>query len=245
MTDILSAEWLKLRSVKSTVYAVGVAALAVLFGALFVWYAAQVWDGRPPERQATFRAAAPEQGFLPLVQMCLAVVAVLAVTTETVAGYVAVPRRRALFAGKAAVVGAVAFGVGLAVTGVTYAVARLLAGDRPMGFNESSFADDVPGLLVDGLSVAIVALLAAALGAIVRSTAGAITTLVVLLFVAPTVANFLPDRVDAMMLPNLVDRLADPGPAELVAPWLAVLLLLAYAAVPLTAALVLAPRRDL
>jgi ABC-2 type transport system permease protein len=253
MTAVLAAEWRKLSSIRSTYYLLGVAATTVLLGALFAWYAAGFWDAATAERQAGFRAAAPEQGFLPFVQLSLAVLGVLAITAEYATGTIrltlaAVPRRWPVFAAKAGVVGVVALLAGQAIGFATFGLGRLIAGDRPMGFNESATADEVPRLLASGLMVAVVALVGLGLGAVLRSTAGAIVAVVVLLFVLPGVANFLPpgwgERIDAVLLQNLAGQLAGSAAGAVLSPLAALSVLVAYVVGPLGTAIMLVARRD-
>lgn len=259
MTDVLAAEWTKLRTVRSTTWVLTVCVATVLLGALFVWYAGNLWESTTPERRAQFRAAAPEQGFLPVVQICLAVLGVLAVSSEYATGMIrtslaAVPRRGTLLAAKAATVGLFALLVGQGTTLATFTVGRLVAGDRELGFNTEPVADAGPMLVASGLSVLVVALLGLGLGTVLRSTAGAIVTVVVLLFVLPTAVNLLPDpwniRLASVALPNLADQLAGDrrissqlADGLLSPPWAAVVLA-AYAIAPLAAAAVAIKRRD-
>jgi len=163
MIGVLASEWLKLRSVRSTCWLIGVAAAGVLLAALLAWSGARLWDGLPPARRAQMAPMPVEQVVLPLVQLCLAVLGVLAITAEYATGMirtslVVVPRRLALLGAKAPVV---------AATG---------------------------------------------LGTVMRSTAGAIVSVVVLWYVLPIVALHLPSPwggwVAAVMLVNLAPELS-------------------------------------
>lgn len=255
MTGSLTAEWLKLRSVRSTWYATGVAAAGILLAALWSTYVTRVYDAATAEHQAHFRAAAPEQGFLPLLEVCFAVVGVLAITSEHATGTIraslaAVPRRGALLAAKAVVVGVVTLVAAEAIVFAMFAVGRALTGDRPMGFNESSVGETLPLLLASGALVAAVALVGLGLGAALRSTAGALIAVVALLFVVPTAANALPgdwsDRVRSVMLPDLGYQLAgsDYLGGLLLPPWAAAATLAGYVGVALGSAAAVLMRRD-
>jgi hypothetical protein len=253
MRAVVSSEWLKLRSVTSTYRAVGVAALMVVLGAVWTLYVGGLADER-----GSIRAAAPEEGFLPLLQTSLALIGVLAITSEQATGMVrsslvVVPRRGVLFAAKAAVVGAITFAGAVAILLITYVTSRLIAGDRLLGFNQSSLAADLPTLLASGLSVAVLALVGLGLGCATRSTAAGIVSVVSLLFVFPGIANYLPapwnTRVATFMLPNLVPQIADERLSRrlgdgLLPPWVALAVLISYAAVALPVALYLFKKRD-
>lgn len=253
MRAVVASELLKLRSVTTTYRAIGVAALMVVLGAVWTFYVGTMADER-----GSIRAAAPEQGFLPLLQTSLALLGVLAITSELATGMVrtslvVVPRRGVLFAAKAGVVGAVTFVGAVTILLTTYATSRLIAGDRLLGFNQSSLAADLPMLLASGLSVTVLALVGLGLGCATRSTAAGIVSLVSLLFVLPGIATYLPPpwntRVASFMLPNLVPQIAGDQLSRrlgdgLLPPWAALAVLTSYAAVTLGAAFYLFKRRD-
>jgi ABC-2 type transport system permease protein len=257
VTGALSAEWRKLRSVRSTFWLLAVAAGGIACAALFVWYASRVFDGATAAHQTRFQAAAPEQGFLPLVQLCLAALGVLAVTGEYATGTMrsslaVVPRRGVLFAAKAVTVTAVALLAGEVVVFGMFAVGRLIAGHRTMSFNATAVAPEVPHLLAGGLSGAVLALLGLGLGTVLRSTAGAVVSVVALLFVLPTLVGLLPEpwhrRFGSVLPANLVDQLAPrPGPGYfhgVLPPAAAAAVLAGWVLAALLPAAVLLRRRD-
>ncbi|MEV0995546.1 ABC transporter permease subunit [Nonomuraea sp. NPDC050202] len=253
MKTVLSSEWLKLRSVNSTYHAIGAAALTVVLGIAWTLYVAALADER-----GTLRAAAPEQGFLPLVQMSLAVLGVLTITSEYATGMVrttlvAVPKRSTLLLAKAGIIGMATFVAANAILLLTYATSRLIANGRHLGFNQVSFTDDLPMLLASGLSVTALALVGVGLGAAIRSTAGAIMSVVALLFVLPGVVTYLPapwnTRVATLLLPNLVPQMAGERLSSrlgdgFLPPWAALAVLLAYPLVALAVGYYELRRRD-
>ncbi|GGS68018.1 ABC transporter permease [Planobispora rosea] len=257
-TGVLSSEWLKLRSVRSTHHALGAAAAIVLLGAVWTYYVGTVWDGRDPAARAAFRAAAPEDGFLPFLQMVLGVLGVLAITSEYATGMVrtslvAVPDRRRLFLAKTGVLTVLTLVVGHAVLLATYAVSRIIAGERTMGFNAGPFTADLPLLLAAGLSVTVLALFGLGMGTVTRSTAGGVASVAVLLFVLPGVAGVLPEpwntRVFALFPIALVRQIAgDPvatqAGAGALPPLVALAVLAGYAVVAVAAGMVSFTRRD-
>lgn len=258
MTGILSSEWLKLRSVRSTRYALGAAALMVVLGVAWTYYVGTIWEGRDPAARAVFRAAAPEEGFLPLLQISLAVLGVLAITSEYATGMIrtslaAVPGRGRLLLAKAGVVAATTLVAAWAILLATYALSRLIAGERTMGFNSGSLAGDLPILLASGLSATVLALAWLGLGAVTRSTAVGVVSVVVLLFVMPGVVNYLPPpwntRISSLLLPSLVPQIAGERISSrlgdgVLPPAVALLVLLGYAAVAVAVGAVAISRRD-
>jgi hypothetical protein len=258
MNGILSSEWLKLRSVRSTHYALGVSALMVVCGGVWAYYAGTVWDGRDPAWRASFRAAAPEQGFLPFVQIALTVVGVLVITAEYGTGTIrssltAVPARTKLVLAKASVVAATALVAAYLFLFATYALGRIIVGERTMGFTAGSFTDDLPMLLASGLSVSVLALVGLGLGALTRSTAGGIVAVVGLLFVLPGVANFLPEpwntRALSLLPQSLVLQIAgEPLSTRagdgLFSPVVALIVLVGYGVIGVAVGMLALQRRD-
>ncbi|MEV0386981.1 ABC transporter permease [Nonomuraea sp. NPDC050643] len=253
MKAVLSSEWLKLRSVTSTYHTMGMAALTAVLGIAWTLYVSDLADER-----GMLRAAAPEEGFLPLVQISLAVLGVLTITSEYATGMirtslVTVPKRSTLLLAKAGIVGLATFVAANAILLITYSTSRLIAGDRHLAFNETLFADDLPRLFASGLSVTALALVGLGLGATIRSTAGAIVSVVALLFVLPGLANYLPPpwntRIATLLLPNLVPQIADQRLSSRLGdgylpPWAALAVLLAYPLITLLIGYFQLRRRD-
>lgn len=246
----MNAEWIKLRTVRSTHYALLAGAAMIVLGLAWTAYVGSM--GRP------VRAAAPEGAFLQLLQISLAVLGVLAVTSEYATGMIrstlmAVPDRRRMLAAKAGVVALVTFLSGSAILLTTYATSRLAAGDRSLGFNATSFGEDLPRLFASALSVTVLALVGLGIGTLTRSTAGGVVGVVVLLFVLPGVANFLPapwgTRVSSLMVPALIQQVADRKLSTrlgegLLDPPVALGVMALYGVLALTLAIVAISRRD-
>jgi ABC-2 type transport system permease protein len=246
VTGALSSEWLKLRSVRSTWYVLGAVAVTVPLAAFLAKQGVDGWDSLPQTRRVRFQGPAMEQALLPLVQLCMAVLAVLAITSEYATGMIrtsltAVPRRGALLAAKAAVVAAISLVAGqLAVWGM-FLVCRAIVGDRliPPGYT-TAVSEEIPMVLASGLSVVVIALVALGLGTVMRSTAGAIVAVCVLLFMMPLAVNLLADpwndRIASVLPSNLAAQLvAHPSAVGSLPPLAALAVLLAYGAVALGA----------
>ncbi|WP_433236769.1 ABC transporter permease [Streptosporangium sp. CA-135522] len=255
MTGVLASEWLKLRSVRSTWYLLGVAVLFVALLAGFAFYVVSLWESLPGERQAAFRAAPPERIVLLPVQICAAVLGVLAITSEYATGtirtsFAVVPRRGAVLAGKAAVVVAAALAAGQASVFATFFAGRAIVGDRPMSPGHlTAVTEEIPMLLASGLSTVVVALVGLGLGTATRSAAGAVVALSGLLFVLPTVAGVLPapwsGRIGSVLLPNLAGQLAGhPSAVGSLSPVGALGVMTAYAVTALGAGALGLTRRD-
>jgi ABC-type transport system involved in multi-copper enzyme maturation permease subunit len=258
MIDTIAAEWLKLRSVRSTYILAGVVVACAGAALLLAWYAARIWDGSTPEQRTHFALSDVAELVGWVAQLCMALLGVLAVTGEYGSGMIrttlaVVPRRATVLAAKASVVGTAAFLVGVAIPLLTYALSRLVIGDRPIRGSSTPAPDEIRLLLAAGLLIAVFALIGLGLGVILRSTAGAIVTVVALWYLLPIVALNLPspwnDRLTSVMLINLARELAGghyetAAPQGLLSPAGALVTMLVYAALPLGAATLLIRRRD-
>ncbi|GAB3432347.1 ABC transporter permease [Flindersiella endophytica] len=255
MLGIWSSEWVKLRSVRSTFFILVAIAAIMLFATWMAYNGSRIWDDLDAAQRARFQAGPLEQAALPAIQFCLAVLGVLAMSSEYGSGQirasvVAVPSRIRLLAGKTPIVALAGLLVGTASLFGIFAIARAIVGDRPMspGYGTPS-VDELPMLLMSGVTVMVFALLGLALGTLLRSTAGAIVVLAGMAFVLPTIATFLPspwyERIQSILLPNLAGQIVDYRLAvgEL-SPSAAVAVLVAYLVVVGGAATFTFVRRD-
>jgi hypothetical protein len=248
------AEWIKLRSLRSTWYTlaclavVGLGITALATNSAGKEYAAatiaeqQAWD--PTGRSLTSYIVA---------QLIVGVLGILVVTAEFATGLmqtslIATPRRHRLLAAKVVVAAAVA-----AVAGQALMFAAFFLGQAVLGAHDvpdASLGD--PGVLSavvgGGIYLTAIALLAVGLGALARATAGALATLVGIVFLVPAVAGLFPAWLQGLFAywPTLgaaevLKTVPDPGFPH---PWLNLGGLCLGAAAVLTAAFVVFRRRD-
>jgi hypothetical protein len=257
VVNVLASEWLKLRSVRSTTWTLGAVAAFVLLSVLWSWYVASYWDGLTPERRAVVQAAPAEQPLVLALPVCAAVLGALAITAEYATGTIrgslaAVPRRTALYAAKAVLVGAVTLVTALVCVTLAVAAGQVIVGDRKVPSFEAPVSGQVPHLLALAASAAVIALVAYGLGAALRSTAATITAAVGLLMVLPSIANLLPapwdERVRSLLPSNLADQIAaapgSSGPLGSLSPAGAMAVLAAYAITALAVGATAFVRRD-
>jgi ABC-2 type transport system permease protein len=251
--DLVATEWIKLRSVRSTYWALLVTVVTPIAVASLVAFA---FASAP--HAAGHQAAPPPDPLLPeLISLEYAVIAVsvlgvLAFTAEYSTGlirvtFTAAPRRRAVLAAKAAVLAAVMLVVGEAVAFASFGLSQaVLAGH---GDGVSLGHPGVPGaVLCTGLLLAVCALLGLALGAIVRHTAGGIAATIAVI-VIPGIVALLPSpwsgRIGRFTLLEAARQVSALHPAtNLFSPAWSLLIVLAWPAVALAAAAVLITRRD-
>jgi hypothetical protein len=252
--DVLAAEWIKLRSVRSsylTLLAAAVAAMVV--GYLMTHYYATHWATMSARQRAGFDPVAQSFNGLGLAQLAFGVLGVLAISSEHTTGlirstFAAVPRRRAVLAGKAAVTGAVTLAAGELIAFATFFTGQWVLSGQHL---DVTLADPgvLRGVLAAGFYLAVMALVGLGLGSIIRHTAGAITALFGLVFLLPTVVHALPApwdlRIGKYMLDNAAQQMIAQHPAPgYFSPGTSFLICLAYVAAALAAAAFLITRRD-
>jgi ABC-type transport system involved in multi-copper enzyme maturation permease subunit len=192
----LRSEWTKIRSVRSTMWTLGSAiVITVGIGVLGNW-------GRSNHSDATTAQLAHEDltqrtlfGII-LGQLIMVVFGAMAITSEYSTGMVrtsltAQPRRAAVFWSKLLVVSAVAFVVGEIISFASFLISSSFWRAKGIDLTLST-PHAMQAVVGGGLYLAGSAILAFGLGAILRHTAGAITSGVGLLFVLTILVNFLP-----------------------------------------------------
>jgi ABC-2 type transport system permease protein len=252
---LLLSEWTKLRSLRSTTYTLlAVVVLAVGLGALIGnGSGANYHDQTPAERADYDPTANSLQSFI-LVQLAVAVLGVLMITSEFATGMirtsvVAVPDRVRLLAAKGVVVGAVALAVGQVAAFGSFLVGQALianAGAPAASLATPSVLRAVVGL---GLYLTLVCLLGLAVGALIRATAGAIVVMVAVVLLVPIFTPILPEAV-AKVVGTFWPTMAGarivtvvPNP-DVLSPWVGFSLMVGFVAVILVIAAVVFRRRD-
>jgi ABC-2 type transport system permease protein len=247
---VVTAEWIKLRSVRSTFWLLG--ATVVLIVGLGTVAALGSLLGELPADDATIDPVGGALSGISTTELVVAALGSLAVTTEYSSGLVratltAVPRRVPVLVAKAVVVASTVLVVTSAATSAAFLIARVLLAARG-----TSLPITAPGalraLVGAALYLAVVALLGVALGWLLRSTVGALAALVGLLYVLPVLAVVLPAHVGEHVLPYLPGNagaaVMQLGPSAPLAPWTGFAVFVGYAAVALAGAALALRRRD-
>ncbi|MFD2026583.1 hypothetical protein [Promicromonospora aerolata] len=242
-TRAVHAEWVKFRSLPSHPVTVAVA-FAMIIGLAAMLLSAQDRDGAVPAPTPTELLAG-----VPWAQFVLAVLAVVMICSEWASGtskvtFLAVPTRWPVLAGKATVVGTVGLVAG--ATGGATAFALASASGTDLGVELTLTVRLVAGA---GLYLGTIAVLALAIGAIVRDLAGSILAVVGFLWVMPFVAAMIPVpevRELSVYLPASagVLLLAPDGAATELTPWGGYAILLAWTTAALAGAVVTLRGRD-
>jgi ABC-2 type transport system permease protein len=247
---VVHSEWIKFRTLRSSwlVLLAAVAALIVI-GVLIGYNTGKNFATLAPEDAAPSGSL---QGYY-LGQLLIGVLGVLFVSGEYTTGMIrsslaAVPRRVPVLAAKAVVFGTVSL-----VAMIPAAVLAFIGAQRFLSHygHGSSWSDPTVVRVVIGTGVylALIGLLGGALGWIVRSTPGGISTLVGILLVVPVLLRVLPGawaKDVAKYLPgeggaSFVSSVHAP---DTLTPWTGLLVLVIWVLGALAVAAVLLKRRD-
>ena len=188
--DILRSELCKLRTVRSTAWALGAAVVSN------VGLAALVAIVLPDHLKENFDATRISLGGVHLSQIAIGILGVLVITSEYDSGTIrtslsAVPRRRLLLAAKAIVFAACGFIVGISTSFAAFFVFQAFLSDDGLrtSIGDSGVLRAVAG---GGLYLTVLGLFGLGLGAIIRGGAGAIAALLGALLLPRVVLELLP-----------------------------------------------------
>ncbi|MEU7567788.1 ABC transporter permease subunit [Streptomyces fradiae] len=256
--DAVASEWTKMRSLRSTVWTLGVMVVLVVgFGALLAF----ALDGVPegvPEDEIEPRGAVLGLGLpgMMLATVCVITLGVLTITSEFGTGMIrttltACPSRNRVLTAKAIVFFAVVFATTTLVSAVTAVVQSAILGT-------TSGASAVQWLRVTvgvGLFMACLGLLSLAVGALLRHSAGSITTMIGLVLLPYVLAigmyaNALHGVRDTLVeysIPTLLSAMYTDGVASdvpMTSGWGALWILMGVTAAALGGAYLVLDRRD-
>jgi ABC-type transport system involved in multi-copper enzyme maturation permease subunit len=194
--EAMDSEFAKIRTVRSTFWTVLLTlTLSIGISLLVAAITAANWSTISDESKATLDMSQVEAG-VSFGVLVIGVLGVMVVSTEYSTGMMrtsltAYPRRGTLFLAKALVLALLVLVVGLIITFASYGLATPFYSQHGIDLPLTEGAD-VRALLAVPVYLTLVALMAFGLGFLLRSTAGAISSLVGVLFVIPIITNFLP-----------------------------------------------------
>ncbi|MDH6110301.1 ABC-2 type transport system permease protein [Kitasatospora sp. MAP12-15] len=254
---VVNSEWIKFRTLRSSYFTLLAAVVFMIGFGLLACYGAIDHLNHPDihDHGGPFQVDAADRslrGYL-AAQLAIGVLGVLVVSGEYSTGMIrasmsAVPRRLPVLWAKAAVFGAVT----LVLTGVTAFVA-FFGGQAILSANHVQTTLSATGVLRTVLGTALyltlVGLLAVAIGALIRNTAGGIAAVFGLLLVLPTLVEVLPASWGTHISPYLPGAAGqavatlNPDPGTL-APWTGFAVMCVYVVVALAGAATVLKRRD-
>lgn len=256
--NLMHAEWTKIRSVRSTVWTLVIFVVVCIgFTALITWLTETHWYG-PKAAPRDLRAIADPVGFIlgtgvGLGQLAIGVLGVLVITSEYSTGVIrasllAVPRRLPMLAAKAVVFAVLLLVVTEIVAFCSFFVgSAILHAHVPVSLSGSGVTRSVVGA---GLYLTVLGLLALAIGTMIRHTAGAISTIIGVVFVLPILSGLLPSSWGAHInayLPEQAGTLithTHEQSGDLLSPWQGFGVLCIWTVLALAAAAYLLERRD-
>lgn len=251
VAGVLRAELCKLLSVRSTYWTLG---LAVLFNVgLAALLAIFLPDQLGARDKATLDTTRVSLGGIHLAQVAFGVMGVLLITSEYTTGSMrtslsAVPRRWLLLGAKAGVFAAITLAVGAASCFAAFFAFQAAVSDDAL---RAELADPGAVRTVAGgaLYLTLLGLMGLGIGAIVRSSAGAIAGLLSLLFVPPVLLELLPRSWQTTVGPYApmqagAQMYSGHSGSDALPPWVGLGVFGLYVIAALALAFVLIDRRD-
>jgi ABC-2 type transport system permease protein len=254
---IVRSEWIKLRSVRSTVWSYAII-VVVSFGIALLLSTTISFDGTPPPAELHNGLVLQASTFgIFFGQLIVGVLGVLTISGEYSTGMVrstltAVPKRLPALAAKALVLFVTTFVVGLiSVFGSLLIALPLLDGQGVRAdFSDGSL---IGNLVLGALYLGLVAVFALGLGTLLRSSAGGIAATLGTILLLPTIVSLIAGLTQAEwandLMPYLFSNAGDamynpvPGGGAL-EQWQSALVVVAWVAVSLVAGALLLKRRD-
>ena len=256
MTALLAAEWVKMRSVRSTVWTVVLTLTLSILPAYFFNAAFRSgWDDMPADRRALFDPLFSTFYSVTLGQLALVVLAVMTVTSEYSTGTIrgsltAAPRRGSFLAAKTGTGALLATVVAVTTVAATFAVAQAGLGHLGVTLGDDGVLEAAVGAC---LYLVLIYLFAVGMAVLLRGAIATLGILMPLLFLGSqglgnvpkvkTVAQFLPDQA-GMVIMHIVPPGDDPRFGRPYGPWAGMAIMAAWAALALIAAYLAVRRRD-
>ncbi|MFF1903148.1 ABC transporter permease subunit [Kitasatospora sp. NPDC058218] len=210
---VLRSEWTKIRSVRSTVWTLALAfAVTLGLGALLSLLTNNNFEEFRGDTDIPFDATGTAFSGIILGELAIIVFGVLAVGNEYSSGMIrvtlaAVPQRGTLLAGKAVVLGALAFAVSLVTAFITFFVGQSLLGDHSTSLGEPHVLRAVFGA---AMYLTLLCLFSAGVTAMLHNQTLALGVLVPFFFLlspilsavpkVKTLAHYFPDYAGSRMM---------------------------------------------
>jgi ABC-type transport system involved in multi-copper enzyme maturation permease subunit len=251
---VLLSEWTKIRSLRSTSFSLLAAVVFIIgFSVLVPSVIVAHWPPRDPREALGFDPTTRALSGIFLAQLAIGVLGVLLITGEYATGmiratFAAVPARLPVLWAKAAVFAAVTLVLMVPTVLGAFLIGQSILTSKHLQTSLSS-SGVLRAVIGAALFLTVVGLLGIGLGALLRNTAGGISTLFGLLFVLPIIVRFLPsswsDPINKYLPSNAGEAITHVHPdPSLLAPWTGLGLFFGYAVIVLIAAAVSLRRRD-
>ncbi|MFZ1063705.1 MAG: ABC transporter permease [Acidimicrobiales bacterium] len=254
LVDVVKSEWIKFRTVRSSVMGVIVfIVLTIGLSGLIAWAIRSHWNQTSGVEKLTFDPVSSSLAGILFAQFAVGVIGVLFITSEYSSGSIrttltAVSNRLRLIGAKTIVLAATLIVVSEIVCFVTFELGQsIFKGVVPTA--SLGTADVLRSVLLAGVYLTLLCVACFALGLIVRQSAASISIFVSVLLIVPIIFAFLPQSWQnsyAKYLPSELGRsMMSPFPAaHHLGAWNASLVLLVYVVVIYVVGTTLMIRRD-
>lgn len=256
---VVASEWVRLRSLRSTLWLLVLTVVAMVGVSVLIGWAA---TAEGPSERPTGTAASLVTAGVSVGQLAVAVLGVLAITGEYASGtirstMVAVPGRLPVLWARCSVLAAVVAATSVVAVVLAHLTTRPFQQQVTVSLQLSD-PDSLRILVGAPLFLATIAVLALAAGCLVRSTAGALASVLGILLVVENlfavipvaflqhVGAFLPATAGGRLLlePETLTALGEASTAPQLTPWQGYAVMLAWTVTLLAAAAVVLRRRD-
>ncbi|WP_406479878.1 ABC transporter permease subunit [Streptomyces platensis] len=251
--QVIRSEWTKIRSVRSTVWTLGIAVVVTIgLGVLICTLANNDFSSMPARDRLTFDATNISFAGMGLGQLAMIVFGVLVVSNEYSTGMIraslaAVPQRGTFLFCKLLVATALVLVVGLATSFITFFAGQAVLGDLRAHLGDPGVLRAVFG---GGLYMTLIALFSMAVATMLRSPMLSLGILMPFFFLISNilgnvsatrkVGRYLPDQAGSKIM-QVVPRANDQVPYG---PWGGLGIMIAWTVVALICGFVLLKRRD-
>lgn len=197
----VSAEWTKVRSVRSTVWSLLTTMLITVgLGALLTAAVVARWDRLDPIDRLTFDATARSLSGIFLAQLAIGVLGVLVIGSEYTTGsirqtFAATPRRRTVIAAKATVLAIVSAVVSLVGCFAAFGIGQLILKGKHVGVSLGD-PNVLRAVLGGAAYLTAVSIIGFSMATVLRRTPGALAALFAVVLVLPILSNALPSPWD-------------------------------------------------
>ena len=240
-SGLLASEWTKLRTVRSTMWTLGLTILiGVVLGALVTGVTRANWATMSPAKRAGYDPIGSSLTGVFFGMFTIGVLGALVMSGEYGTGtiravFCAAPRRPRVLAAKAVVFAAVALVISEITSFASFFLGQaILTAPAPHAMIGSPGA--LRAVIAGGLYLCVMGLLALGLATIIRHTAGAISAFAAILLLVPVIIQQLPSSLDndlARYTPLRIGVTAISGPPQpnTFSPWTGIAVLFVYAVV--------------
>jgi len=252
-TQVLRSEWTKIRSVASTVWTLGLAAVVTIaLGVLISLLSKNEFKNMSEKDQVSFDPTFISFAGMTLGQLAMIVFGVLVVSNEYSTGMIrtslsAVPQRGTFLFGKFAVATGLAFVVGIVTSFVSFFLGQAMLGSHKASIGDQGVLRAVIG---GGLYMTLIAVFSMGVATMLRSPMLSLGILMPFFFLVSNIlgnvsatkkiGRYLPDQAGSKIM-QVVTPLDDDTPYG---PWGGLAIIVAWVALAVLGGYALLKRRD-